>query len=358
MASTKHVRTLRVRVKDKHAAVLRRMACEVNTVWNYANETSARAWSSSRRWISGFDLDKLTTGSSKEFEAIGSSTVQETVHQFAAKRNKAKRARLRWRVSNPHSSRRSLGWVPFKARATKWRDGGVFFAGHVFGVWDSYGLEDYTFRAGCFSEDARGYWYFCVAVEVKEQEQAQKGTAVGIDLGLKEAATLSTGEASTGREYRTEEAGLAVAQRARKKKRIKAIHAKIKNRRKDRLHKLSTRVTREFATVVVGNVSIKVMTKKGKGFAKSVLDAGWYMFKTQLGYKASRRRGVFLEVDERYTTQTCSSCFARSGPKGLEGLVIREWSCQCGAIHDRDVNAAQNILALGLERLAVGIPVL
>jgi len=69
---------------------------------------------------------------------------------------------------------------------------------------------------------------------------------------------------------------------------------------------------------------------------------------------------VYLEVPERNTTQTCSSCgiISASSPKGRAGLGIREWMCECGVTHDRDINAAKNILALGLERLAGGIPTL
>jgi len=84
--------------------------------------------------------------------------------------------------------------------------------------------------------------------------------------------------------------------------------------------------------------------------AKSVLDAGWSMFRNMLHYKASRHGATFLEVDERFTTQTCSTCGAipESRPKGIAGLGIREWVCSsCGASLDRDVNAARNILALG-----------
>lgn len=80
--------------------------------------------------------------------------------------------------------------------------------------------------------------------------------------------------------------------------------------------------------------------------AKSVADAGWSAFRRMLAYKA----GTFVEVDESFTTQTCSRCGARppERPKGIVGLRIREWDCSsCGTTHDRDVNAALNILALG-----------
>ena len=84
--------------------------------------------------------------------------------------------------------------------------------------------------------------------------------------------------------------------------------------------------------------------------AKSVLDASWASFKTMLSYKASRHLALFLEVDEKFTTQVCSNCGSNpdSSPKGMGALGMREWVCSdCGASHDRDVNSARNILKLG-----------
>ena len=150
-----------------------------------------------------------------------------------------------------------------------------------------------------------------------------------------------------------------MAQRANKKKRVKAIHAKIKNRRADAIHKFTTQLVREHSFIVVGNVSSSGLAKTK--MAKSVLDAGWFMLKTQLDYKSKAMQGVFLEVNEAYSTQTCSCCGSVSvnSPKGRAGLGIREWTCpDCGALHDRDVNAARNILAAGHCRLAGGIPAL
>ena len=95
--------------------------------------------------------------------------------------------------------------------------------------------------------------------------------------------------------------------------------------------------------------------------AKSVLDAGWGMLKTQLAYKAIAQSVVFEVVNESNSTRTCSCCgvIPDSSPKGRAGLGIREWVCsECGAEHSRDVNAARNILAAGHCRLAGGIPLL
>ena len=140
---------------------------------------------------------------------------------------------------------------------------------------------------------------------------------------------------------------------------MKAIHAKVKNRRADHLHKFTTQLVRENSLIVVGNVSSKALVKTN--MAKSVLDAGWSMLKTQLDAKSKAMQGVFLEVNEAYSTQACSCCgsISASSPKGRAGLGIREWTCaDCGTLHDRDVNAARNILAAGHCRLAGGIPFL
>jgi IS605 OrfB family transposase len=176
-----------------------------------------------------------------------------------------------------------------------------------------------------------------------------------MDLGLKDFAATSSGEKVKAEcFYRDQEAALAIAQRARKKARARAIHAKIAHRRKDFLHKLSTRLVAENGAIFVGNVNSAGLARTR--MAKSVLDAGWSTFRTMLQYKCDDAGVWFDEVDEAYSTQTCSACDARSGPRGLEGLGIREWSCSCGAVHDRDVNAAKIILARGLARLAGGIP--
>ncbi len=149
----------------------------------------------------------------------------------------------------------------------------------------------------------------------------------------------------------TSEADLGIAQRAKNKKRVKVTHAKIANKRKDDLHKYSRKLVDENAVIFVGNVNFKGLAKTK--LAKSVLDAGWGMLKTMLDYKCDHAGIVFEEVNEAYTTQTCSCCgvIPANSPKGRAGLRIREWSCaECGAMHDRDVNAAKNILALSVAQ--------
>ena len=350
------MKTLKLRIKDKHAKVLVAMAREVNQVFNFCNETSMRAIQERYQWLSGYDLQKLTAGFSKcDDVKVGSGTVQLVCAEYATRRRQFKKARLNWRVSNPKSSKYSLGWVPFKGGHAKYKAGQVEFVGQKFSLWDSYGLSQYELRAGSFSQDSRGRWYLNVAVEV--QCKASAGIcAVGIDLGLKECATTSNGDKLEGRWYRANEKALAIAQRARKKKRAKAIHAKIGNQRKDAMHKFSTKLVRDNAAIFVGNVASAKLVKTK--MAKSTLDAGWSMLKTMLEYKSHQAGIVFEEVSESYSTQTCSQCASIEGPKGLKGLGIRQWTCSCAAVHDRDVNAARNIAARGHARLAGGIPVL
>lgn len=349
-------KTLRLRIKDKHTKALAAMAREVNQVWNFCNETSHRAIRERHQWLSGYDLQKLTNGFSKcDDVQIGSPTVQQVCEDYAKARKQVKKAKLRWRVSNPQSSKYSLGWIPFKARALQYKAGQIQFAGQKFSLWDSYGLADYELRAGSFSQDSRGRWYLNVVVKVQPQPTA--GTvSVGIDLGLKEAAVASTGERIEGRFYRKLEAKLGIAQRAHQKNRVRAIHAKIANQRKDLLHQFSTRMVKTNAAIFVGDVASSKLVKTK--MAKSALDAGWASLKTMLEYKSHQAGIVFEVVNESYTTQTCSCCgsIPASSPKGRAGLRIREWTCSdCGAVHDRDVNAARNILAAGHRRLAVGI---
>jgi putative transposase len=358
-------RTLKLRIKDKHTKVMLAMARDVNTVWNFCNETQYRSLqryaNKPKVWLSGFDLQGLTNGFSKcEGVNIGSATQQAVCEEFATRLKQFKKQRLNWRVSNRKSAKYSLGWVPFKARALTYKNGQVRFNGINIGLWDSYGLSKYEFRAGSFNEDSRGRWYLNIAVkfQVEEKRVPDGSSVLGIDLGLKSLATYSNAEKFEPKQwYRESEQALGIAQRANKKRRVKAIHARIANQRKNAIHKETTALVKKHAAIFVGNVNAKALAKTG--MAKSVHDAAWTTFRTQLKYKAIRHCVVFEEVNEAFSTQTCSCCgsIPPSSPKGRAQLGIRQWKCSpCGAVHDRDVNAARNIARRGLATLAGGIP--
>jgi len=354
------MKTLKFRIKDKHAKVLVQLASEVSFVWNYCNELGYKHLQRTGKFFSAFDIAAYTKGASKSGLSLHSQTIQAITEELVTRRKQFKKAKLNWRVSNPKSSKYSLGWIPFKAAGIKCQNGQVKYAGQWFGLWDSYGLSKYKVRCGSFNQDSRGRWYVNLVVDTPEPAITTEGkTPVGIDLGLKDFATLSNGQKiEAKRTYRQYEQKLGIAQRANQKQRARAIHAKIKNIRNDFLHKLSRQLVNDHAAIFVGNVNAKGLAKTK--LAKSVLDAGWSAFRTMLKYKCDHAGVWFEEVNEAYTTQTCSCCGSRdSSPKGRAGFGIREWTCQqCGTLHDRDVNAAKNILAAGHCRLAGGISVL
>ena len=150
--------------------------------------------------------------------------------------------------------------------------------------------------------------------------------------------------------YRDLEPKIASAQRAGKKDRARALHAKVANRRKDGLHKLTTVQARSRSAIFVGQVNASRLARTR--MAKSVLDAGWSTYRNMLKYKCADAGAWFNEVDEAFSTQDCHLCKTRCGPKGLAGLSVRQWTCTgCHAVHDRDVNASCNILARGLAWL-------
>ncbi|SJM65210.1 Putative transposase DNA-binding domain protein [Psychrobacter piechaudii] len=228
----------------------------------------------------------------------------------------------------------------------------------IIDVFDSYNLSLYQINTLEIVQDSRNRWYACITVKDHPNQVSGKGS-VGIDLGLKESATTSMGDKLTIKQTQKWAKKLAIAQRANNKKRVKAIHAKIKNTRLDLIHKFTTKLVKDNALIVVGDVKSRSFTTRKTNLAKSTYDAGWFELKRQLEYKC-KHAGCQLEiVNESYTTQTCSCCLkiSDSSPKGRAGLRIRGWTCaECGTWHDRDINAAKNILAVGLDRLAVGIP--
>src|SRR5665213_970349 len=160
------VRTLRLKVKAEGYAWLNTAAIEVNQVWNYANATSykvARPFAAAGKWLTAFDLDKLTAGTTEYFDCIGSETIQRVNAEFAIRRKQFKRTKLRWRVSS--GSKRSLGWVPFKAAQLKRKGKSLRFSGKAFRVFERELLDGAKWKSGCFAQDAVGDWWLCLRVE-------------------------------------------------------------------------------------------------------------------------------------------------------------------------------------------------
>lgn len=229
------------------------------------------------------------------------------------------------------------------------------------------------------SRDCAGRYFASLLCDDSAAALPKASGSIGIDLGLTHFAILSTGEkVASPKTFRKNQGKLARLQknlsrkqkgsRNRAKARIKVarIHAKIVDARKDFLHKLSTRLIRENQTISIETLAVKNMSKAAKGtiqnpgkqvrqksgLNKSILDAGWSEFVRQLQYKALWY-GREIGIDRWYpSSKRCSDCgYVLQTIK----LSTREWVCpSCGVTHDRDINAARNILAAGLAVSALG----
>lgn len=333
--------THRYRLKDSSTRnELLRQAMAVNFVWNFCCDAQRHAMKWNLRWPSKFDLMKLTSGSSGEL-GIHSYTIEAVCERFT-------RARRSIRRTPRYRGAKALPWIPVRkfVGAIRIDEGAAIFRKKRYPLWLSRPITEKTAEAS-FACDARGRWYLNVQCQVEAYESCGAGI-IGVDLGIKALATLSDGTViDNPRHFARLEGRLAAAQRARKRRQAATISAKIANARWHHLHIASTRIIRDNKKIVVGN--IKSANLRKTTMAKAVADTGWYAFKTMLRYKALASGAEYLEVSERLSTQTCSACGARSGPKGQKGLKVREWTCvECGSVHDRDHNAAKNIL--GSER--------
>ena len=331
------VLTFRYRVKNP--GNLPALARIVNLVWNYCGDVQNQARRWAKRWPAAFDLMQLTRAS-REL-GLHSDAIAAVCLQFSRSRDKSKQ-RPRWRKSS--GAKRSLGWVPFNApRAIKLDGNAVIFQKQRYRLWLHRPVAG-EILCGSFAEDARGRWYLNLQCELEPDRECGTG-AIGIDLGLKTLATFSDGTKIERERITARYADrLAVAQRAGRTQRVRAIQTKIKNVRKDFLHRLSHALVTKYQRIVVGNVNSAGLAKTR--LAKSVLDVGWSMLRGFLAYKAIRHRATYEQRDERWSTQRCSECGSLGGPKGIAALGVREWVClNCGVLHDRDTNAASNLLS-------------
>lgn len=339
----------RYRVKGG-TGLLRAQARAVNFVWNFCADTMRHAARWDKKRPNHFDLTHLTAGATKEL-GISAMTVSEVCKVFDKSRRQHKRV-PRYR------GRRSLGWVPMRgSRFIRETKNGFHFFGREHKVFKSRDLPPGAkIKDGSsLACDARGNWFINICVEVPAPQQRPIESGVGVDLGLKSFAALSTGETiDNPRWFRAAEDRVAKAQRAGKKRQAANAYIGVTNARADFLHKLSHRLVHEFDYIAVGNVNAAALAKTK--MAKSVNDASWSSFRNMLRYKAIAHGAWYEEVSEAFSSRTCSSCgvVPPEWPKGIAGLGIRRWTCNaCGADHDRDTNAALNILARSGHRALV-----
>jgi putative transposase len=208
------------------------------------------------------------------------------------------------------------------------------------------------------SKDAAGRWFVSMLVEEKIAPLPPVARNVGVDAGITALAALSTGEKIVNpRHERADRRKLARAQRAlaRKEKgsanrararaKVAKVYARITDRRRDHLHKVTTRLVRENQVIAVEDLTVRNMVKN-HSLARAISDASWREMRSMLEYKAQWYGRTVVAVDRWFpSSKLCSACGAMQGRMPLN---IREWTCACGAVHDRDVNAAKNVLAAGL----------
>jgi IS605 OrfB family transposase len=205
--------------------------------------------------------------------------------------------------------------------------------------------------------DAAGRYFASFVVQTRDAPLPDAGPEIGIDLGLTHFAVLSDGrKVASPRFLRRAERRLRKAQRALSRKargssnrdkarvRVARVHARVADSRRDWLHKESTRIIRENQAVYVEDLCVRGLARTR--LAKSVHDAGWSAFTGMLEYKAARYGRTFAKIGRfEPTSQVCSVCGVKDGPKPLD---VRRWTCAaCGTYHDRDVNAARNIVTAG-----------
>jgi len=209
---------------------------------------------------------------------------------------------------------------------------------------------------------AGGDWDITLSCEVQAVLVEPKTEVIAIDVGIESFATLSNGERiANPRFFKKGEKSLAKVQRKLSKlakgtkerhktgKAAAKIHERIKNQRKDFCHKQAKKIVDQYQYICIEDLSVKNMIK-GSHFAKSIADASWSQFRQFLTYKAAEAGRKLGVVNPAYTSQICSQC----GHLEPKKLTEREHRCsQCGYKAHRDFNAAQNILALGLDGLGV-----
>jgi putative transposase len=220
-------------------------------------------------------------------------------------------------------------------------------------------LEGIT-KSATFKREACGHWYISLVTEQQIAPKVERPiqTHVGIDVGLKSLAALSSGKTiDNPRWYRTQARKLRRAQKALSRKvkgsrsrgkariTVARLHQKIGNQRKDFLHKLSTDLVRHFDLVSIEDLNVSGLAKTK--LSKSVFDAGWSMFRSMLEYKTHRADTHLIAIGRFFpSSKTCGACGLINADLTL---ADRDWACACGVHHDRDLNAAHNIDGEGLR---------
>ncbi|MBL1099721.1 RNA-guided endonuclease InsQ/TnpB family protein [Streptomyces coffeae] len=355
---------------DEQAAELSRTFGCVRLVYNRALEERTRAWYGEQRRVSYVQSSAALTEWKKTEELaflneVSSVPLQQALRHlqtafgnFFAKRAKYPRYKSR---------KKSRASAEYTRSAFTWRDGRLTLAKMTAPLdirWSRPLPEGAEPTTVTVSRDAAGRWFVSLLCEDTIAPAPATDAAVGIDAGITSLVTLSTGEKITNPRYeRRDRTRLAKAQRelSRKAKgsnnrekarrKVARVHARIADRRRDLLHKLTTRLVRENQTVVIEDLTVRNLLKNHT-LARAISDASWTELRSMLEYKCAWYGRELVVIDRWFpNSKLCGAC---GTVREQLPLNVREWTCDCGTVHDRDMNAARNILAAGLAASACG----
>ncbi|MFF4803012.1 RNA-guided endonuclease InsQ/TnpB family protein [Streptomyces sp. NPDC001351] len=355
---------------EQAAELSRTFGC-VRLVYNKALEERTRAWYGEQRRISYVQSSAALTQWKKTEELaflteVSSVPLQQALRHlqtafahFFAKRAKYPRFKSR---------KKSRASAEYTRSAFTWREGKLTLAKMAQPLdirWSRPLPQGAVPTTVTVSRDAAGRWFVSLLCEDTITPALATTNTVGLDAGITSLVTLSTGEKITNpRHERQDRARLTRAQRelsrkvkgsanrAKARRKVARIHARIADRRRDFLHKLTSRLVHENQVVVIEDLTVRNLLKNGR-LARAISDAAWTDLRSMLEYKCVWYGRDLVVIDRFFpSSKLCGACGTVGGKLPLN---VREWTCEhCGVVHDRDVNAARNILAAGLAVSACG----
>ncbi|MPY30909.1 IS200/IS605 family element transposase accessory protein TnpB [Streptomyces adustus] len=352
------------------AELLRTFGC-VRKVYNLALTARTEAWTRQERVTYNQTSAMLTawkkTGELAYLNDVSSVPLQQALRhlQVAFTHFFAKRARYP-RFKSRKKSRKS---AEYTASAFRFRGKQLTLAKMAEPLdiaWSRPLPEGASPSTVTVSQDCAGRWFvslLCEDASVGSMPATER--TVGVDVGLGHLLTLSTGEKIANPQHeRRDRARLAKAQRnlarkvtgdganrAKARRKVAKVHARIADRRRDHLHKLTTRLVRENQTIVIEDLTVRNLLKN-HNLARAISDVAWSELRSMLEYKARWYGREVIVVDRWFpSSKLCSTCGSLQNRMPLH---VRTWTCGCGVTHDRDVNAAKNLLAVGLTASVCG----
>lgn len=337
------VRELKLKLTKKQEATLEEWLWMLTGLHNWATKKLG-ADANDGRYYSKFDVGYLIKGHAKRVGLPAQVALLAIQNVWLSWQRCFKRLSKRPRLKG---KRNPLTTIAFYQRVGV-RERDIRLTGLGYVRFHKQSLPEGKVKIARIIKRATG-WYCLLTIDTVHKIEVKETTeAVGIDPGFSTLLTLSNGEKiENPRELRKGERRIGQAQRGRNKQLTARLRERQANRRKDRNHKISTKLIQNFQTIYISKDNRRAMarTKFGKSVSEAALSQLFCYLKYKGAVQADRR---VVEVSNVNSTRRCCNCGSLSGPTGRSALKVRQWECVCGAILDRDINAAMNTLATGL----------